>query len=790
MSRRANRVPDPSTGSTRRGLLPWGLLVAGLVTAVPVRAAEAAQVPSDASPPTRLVPLQPLAQHARLLERALSYLGQPLAQEDHDRINRATAATDEAAACAEIEAVLDRHVLLVVAINPESRVKVTRGPALAELVEAGSRLFLVKVLNEAGVTSPLTVASPNSGAVSTASWSSDLSPEPPVKVTAADVRERWADISLYQKPPMSDRLSGLGLEYQILEVGSRERGQRSAQIAFSVGQGTQDIGFRNDASVLFEARPAHQVTLRVRDERGEPTVASLLVRDSAGHTYPSPSKRLAPDLPFQSQVYRADGERLALPAGSYAVTWSRGPEYLRKAMELKVDGPAELAVELERWIDPAKLGWYSGDHHIHAAGCSHYDNPTQGVSPLDMWRQVEGEALNVGSVLTWGPCYYHQKRHFSGQDHPVSKPGHLVHYDLEVSGFPSSHAGHIVLLGLRDQDYPGTTRIEHWPSWDLPILRWAKGQGAVTGFAHSGFGLAVAGTDLPSYEMPAFDGIGANEYVVDVTHDAVDFISAGDTSHLAELNIWYHTLNVGFRTRISGETDFPCLTDDRVGEGRTYVKLDGPLTYRGFIEGIRAGRSYVSDGRSHLMDFSVNGTEVGTAASEVRLDREGPVRIALKVSARLPESPDEELRSTTPGDFLVQFLGPVEKPYWDLRRARIGKSREVPIEIVVNGRAVARRHVVADGTVQNVELEAPVGRSSWIAARILPSSHTNPIFVIVGGKPVRASARSAQWCLDAVGQCWSQKRVRTTPADLEAARSGYEHARQVYRRLLAESQTE
>jgi hypothetical protein len=108
----------------------------------------------------------------------------------------------------------------------------------------------------------------------------------------------------------------------------------------------------------------------------------------------------------------------------------------------------------------------------------------------------------------------------------------------------------------------------------------------------------------------------------------------------------------------------------------------------------------------------------------------------------------------------------------------------------VNGQAVARRTVVADGTVQNLELEAPVDRSSWIAARILPSSHTNPIFVIVGGKPVRASARSAQWCLDAVGQCWSQKKARTNAAELEAAQAGYEHARQVYRRLLAESQTE
>ena len=74
--------------------------------------------------------------------------------------------------------------------------------------------------------------------------------------------------------------------------------------------------------------------------------------------------------------------------------------------------------------------------------------------------------------------------------------------------------------------------------------------------------------------MPAFDGIGANEYIVDVTHDgAVDFISAADTPYPWELSIWYHTLNVGFRTRISGETDFPCISGSRVGEGRVVITI-------------------------------------------------------------------------------------------------------------------------------------------------------------------------------------------------------------------------
>ncbi len=79
-----------------------------------------------------------------------------------------------------------------------------------------------------------------------------------------------------------------------------------------------------------------------------------------------------------------------------------------------------------------------------------------------------------------------------------------MHYDLEVSGFPSSHAGHLVLLGLKDQDYPNTKKIEDWPTWDMPILKWAKSQDAVVGFAHSGWGLEVADDQVPSFQMPAF----------------------------------------------------------------------------------------------------------------------------------------------------------------------------------------------------------------------------------------------------------------------------------------------
>jgi hypothetical protein len=177
------------------------------------------------------------------------------------------------------------------------------------------------------------------------------------------------------------------------------------------------------------------------------------------------------------------------------------------------------------------------------------------------------------------------------------------------------------------------------------------------------------------------------------------------------------------------------------------------------------------------MDFSVNGIELGTQNSEVRLDAPGRVTAKVRVTALLDQYPNESIRR----------LGYDEKPYWDLERARIGDTRKVPVELVVNGKSVARQEVLADGTVHDVAFETDIAKSSWIAVRILPSSHTNPIFVLVGGKPIRASRRSAEWCLAAVHQCWTQKARNIAPSQIGEAKKAYEHAAAVYRGLIAES---
>jgi hypothetical protein len=150
----------------------------------------------------------------------------------------------------------------------------------------------------------------------------------------------------------------------------------------------------------------------------------------------------------------------------------------------------------------------------------------------------------------------------------------------------------------------------------------------------------------------------------------------------------------------------------------------------------------------------------------------------MKVAAMLPERADPKFAT----------LRYDQKPYWDVERARVEGEREIPVEIVVNGQAVAVKNVVADGQVRDVEFEVPIERSSWVAARVLYSSHTNPMFVEVAAKPVRASRRSAEWLLAAVNQCWTQKAPRIRASEIEDARKAYDHAREVYKQRIAESE--
>lgn len=536
----------------------------------------------------------------------------------------------------------------------------------------------------------------------------------------------------------------------------------------------------SSTDITFEVIPSTPVTFEVTD--GDlPAMAAFEIRDSFGRVYPLQSKRLAPDFFFHPQIYRSTGETIRLPQGTYTVRCSRGPESIPETKSLVVeDQPVTLKYDVKRWIDAAALGYWSGDHHIHAAGCQHYENPTQGVLPADMLRHCMGEDLKVGCCLTWGPCFDFQKQFFSGQVDNVSKYPYLLRYDIEVSGFGSHNSGHLNLLRLTKQIYPGGESKLHWPTLGLSTLTWAKSQGAVCGPAHSALGLThtvgrLENTDeldgphrLPNYNIPAFDGIGANEFVVDITHEvpgldgkpvpAVDFISTMNTDRVAEWNMWYHALNTGFRIKASGETDFPCITGERVGIGRVYAQVDGKLEFDRWVDSIAAGRSYVSDGSCHLMDFTL-------------------------------EPVDDQSAAVALGDNNSELT--LDEPQGVTARVRAAAYREgqpsLTVALIVNGYVADEQEIVADGKINDLTFETTLDRSSWIAVRVFPHAHTNPIFAIVDAKPIRPSRESAEWLLRGVEQCWSQKARTYRDEELTTAEKAYDHARTIYQQRIKES---
>ncbi|HEY7159044.1 MAG TPA: hypothetical protein VH575_34190 [Gemmataceae bacterium] len=140
---------------------------------------------------------------------------------------------DPQAAARAVQQLFDPHCLLAVDINPESRVKALRGPAVATLRQDEETLVLIKVHNDGGVTHQLRVRGPEI-----------------VRARERDA-ERWLRVALVPQAPFGAKLSGRRLEYRLLRLRPRESGKREATFQFDVGQGTQDLGFRAEVPVLF-----------------------------------------------------------------------------------------------------------------------------------------------------------------------------------------------------------------------------------------------------------------------------------------------------------------------------------------------------------------------------------------------------------------------------------------------------------------------------------------------------------------------------------------------------------
>ncbi len=508
-----------------------------------------------------------------------------------------------------------------------------------------------------------------------------------------------------------------------------------------------------------EQQDLHAVTIRVVDAgSGKPLASRVHVEDATGRYWPPVGHRgpvpkgwrqdVGSDVLVEGKTFAYVGGEfeLRLAVGSYRIDVVRGFETHPRSLDFKVSGSqrSELRVELERWSEVARQGWYSGDTHVHF------------LDPYDGLLESRGEDLNVVNVLAtkWGELITNLE-HFSGEPSVVSDAEHIVYVGEE-----SRHGflGHTILLGISRLVFP--------LSWGAPS------EGVPNGIdhppmAHQADEAHRRGGFVSWAHFPWPDG----ELAIDVALgkiDSVDLFTWGDA--FSDHNVmpappaaltWYRFLNCGFKLPVTAGTDK--MSNDQVtGSVRTYVKLDGPLTYDGWLDGIRAGRTFVTT--APMMDLRVDGQPIG---STLAVARGAKLKLHASANSRLPV--------------------------------------EV-IEIIQDGAVVARSENRERSIDFDLETEISVDGSSWIAARSWSSqtipvqklavagfdgipvmAHTSPIYLDVDGAP-RRSPEDARVLLGRVDRAieWAEQQARVAnPSQRREMLELFRRARAIYSEQLA-----
>jgi drug/metabolite transporter (DMT)-like permease len=406
---------------------------------------------------------------------------------------------------------------------------------------------------------------------------------------------------------------------------------------------------------------------------------------------------------------------------------------------------------------PEPPGWFAGDPHVHRGILCSRNAADRMLTPEELLEMMRPNGLAVISVL--GDMGNGEIREASedlklikGKDHPISKAGRIVHWDAEWHFDPKGVTfdqkvigGHLIVLGLRHAE-----RIHH--EYTYPVIEWARTQGAVVGFAHMQHvqeGIPEALTCCYPIEYPVEVALGSRVFLMEDVRGSDPAMKA-----------YYRLLNCGFRPGIAAGSDYPCGRDPApLGNLLTYVRVPGgKLTYRKWVDGIAAGRVVVSRNAHHeFLDLKVNGAS--GPGDEVKLPAAGTISVEVR---------------------------------WSTTLSATGR-----IEIVQNGAVVAFQEGAAGpGAPVRLTASPAFARSGWIAARRMGpnghTSHTAAVFISVAGRPARASSEDAEFFVryldnllrkTAPGGEWSGYFTNQH----EAARSRYEAAAAIYRRIASEA---
>jgi TolB protein len=452
-------------------------------------------------------------------------------------------------------------------------------------------------------------------------------------------------------------------------------------------------------SALDYRCPTGRLELRVQEATdGAPLVARVSLRHAAGkfHAPPGSLYRLwKGNLHF----YAFDRAGVDLPAGHYDLMVAHGPEYriTRDGFDVEPGRTTTRTLLLERWARPSERGWYPGENHIHANyGYGHWYN-----SPRTMSLQCAGEDLRVANLMVAnsdGDGVF-DREYFRGRPDPLSDGHTLLYWNEE---FRSTVWGHATLVNLKSLVEPiytgfrGTTR-----PWDAPsnadVADLTRDEGGLFNYAHP----------VQSLDDPYVGAYTAKALPMDVALGKVDSMDVMGTNYVANLPVWYRLMNCGFRIPASAGTDcfLNRIASRLPGADRVYVRIDGSFSYEKWIEGLKAGRTFVTNGP--ILELDAEGVGPGETS---RVLPGGRLRIRGRATSQYP-----------------------------LER----------LELIRDGRVVAEAKASGDRLSVVIETALPVERSGWVALRASGPphpdqpdgsvfAHTGAIRIEVPGRPVDA----------------------------------------------------
>jgi hypothetical protein len=491
---------------------------------------------------------------------------------------------------------------------------------------------------------------------------------------------------------------------------------------------------------LAAAADKGRLEVHVLDKaNGQPMAARMHLKDQQG----KPVK--PPKVPFWKDHFALDGTIVfELPLGTYTFELEAGPEYKFQSGYFTLERNANdtKTLEMQRFVDMQKEGWWAGELHIHRP-----------VDDIELLMRAEG--LHIGPVITW----WANRQGFKDQT-PAKKAvtrfdGNRFYFPL--GGEDEREGGALLFFNLAQPlplagsklEYPCAVKFAEaalqtpdvhidaekpfW--WDMPV--WIA-----NGKVHS-IGLAN--------NHQHRDGMLDNE-AWGKPRETVLYPAPQGNGRWSE-HIYYQLLNCGLRIPPSAGSASGVLPNP-VGYNRVYVHCGNELTWEKWWENLRQGKVVVTNGpllRPRV--FGPGAEQDGALPGHVFTADQGKtveLQIELKLSTRDP----------------LDYL-----------------------EVVQDGKTVHEVRLdewaKAGGNLPPVKFD----KSGWFLIKAVTSNpktfrfaSTGPYYVEIGYEP-RVSKKAAQFFVDWVYERAGRIKL-DDPAQKEGVMQYHRQARDFWRKKL------